>query len=61
MELTHEVVELLIAHSEKDLIRAAEYRFVDTPEMLRAHDYSEMNENLFIFLDKLVDYFTSKM
>ena len=53
MELTLEVVELLIAHSEKDLSRAAEYRFVNTPEALRAHDYSEMNQVLFGFLDKL--------
>ncbi|MFO5928062.1 glutamine amidotransferase, partial [Klebsiella pneumoniae] len=28
-------------------------RFVDTPEALRAHDYSEMNQVLFGFLDKL--------
>ncbi|MCD5878793.1 glutamine amidotransferase, partial [Klebsiella pneumoniae] len=53
MELTLDVVERLIAHSEKDLSRAAEYRFVDTPEALRAHDYSEMNQVLFGFLDKL--------
>ncbi|WP_200982794.1 type 1 glutamine amidotransferase [Klebsiella quasipneumoniae] len=53
MELTLDVVERLIAHSEKDLSRAAEYRFVDTPEALRAHDYSEMNQVLFGFLNKL--------
>ena len=53
MELTLDVVERLIAHSEKDLSRAADYRFVDTPEALRAHDYSEMNQALFGFLDKL--------
>ena len=53
MELTPDVVELLIAHSDKDLSRAAEYRFVDTPEKLRAHDYSEMNQILFEFLNKL--------
>ena len=53
MELTLDVVERLIAHSEKDLSRAAEFRFVDTPEALRAHDYSEMNQKLFTFLDKL--------
>lgn len=61
MELTLDVVELLIAHSEKDLNRAAEYRFVNTPEELRAHDYSKMNEALFTFLDKLeVRYISSK-
>ena len=53
MELTPEVVELLIAHSEKDLSRAAEYRFVNAPDELRAHDYNEMNQVLFGFLDKL--------
>lgn len=53
MELTPEVVELLIANSEKDLGRAGEYRFVHTPAQLRAHDYREMNQALFTFLDKL--------
>lgn len=53
MELTLDTVELLIAHSEQDLSRAAEYRFVSTAEMLRSCDYSEMNKALFTFLDKL--------
>ena len=53
MELTPEVVELLIDHSDNDLSRAAEYRFVNTPDELRAHDYSEMNQVLFEFLNKL--------
>lgn len=53
MELTPDIVELLIEQSAKDLDRAAEYRFVNTPEELRAHDYSEMNQVLFVFLDKL--------
>jgi len=53
MELTPEVVELLIAHSEKDLQRAADFRFVQSPDELRANDYSEMNRMLFTFLDKL--------
>ena len=53
MELTPEVVELLIAHSEEDLRRAAEYRFVQSADALRANDYSEMNRVLFTFLDKL--------
>lgn len=57
MELTRDVVELLIAHSENDLSRAAEYRFVDTPEKLRAHDYSQMNATLFTFLDKLAAHY----
>lgn len=55
LELTAEVVERLIAHSEKDLSRAAEFRFVQTPAELRAHDYREMNQALFTFLDKLAE------
>lgn len=53
MELTPEVVELLIEHSQNDLRRAAEFRFVETAEKLRSHDYQEMNQVLFSFLDKL--------
>lgn len=53
MELTLDVVELLIANSEQELSGAAKYRFVNTPEELRAHDYNEMNQVLFGFLDKL--------
>ncbi|NCF08850.1 type 1 glutamine amidotransferase [Kosakonia sp. MH5] len=52
MELTPSLIELLIAHSDGDLRRAADYRFVQTPEELRSHDYSEMNKALFTFLDK---------
>lgn len=44
---------------EKDLSRTADYRFVDTPAVLRAHDYSEMNAALWTFLDKLVAHYIS--
>lgn len=54
LELTPEVVELLIANSTGDLSRADEFRFVQTPEELRRNDYREMNEALFVFLDKWV-------
>lgn len=53
MELTPEVVELLIEYSQNDLRRAGEFRFVETAEKLRSHDYREMNQVLFSFLDKL--------
>lgn len=58
MELTPEVVELLIAHSEKELSQADKYRFVHTPAELRAHDYQQMNQTLFTFLDKLADRYS---
>ncbi|MCU7695961.1 type 1 glutamine amidotransferase [Acinetobacter sp. AYS6] len=53
MELNSEVVEMLIQHSEVELNQAHNYKFVNTREELRNHDYQEMNQNLFIFLDKL--------
>lgn len=53
MELTKEVVALLIEHD--DLSEAAKYRFVDEPEVLLAHDYDAMNQKLYLFLDKLVN------
>lgn len=60
MELTREVVELLIKNSD-DLKDHASFKFVDSPEKLRAHDYKEMNDKLYEFLDKLViDYTKSK-
>ncbi|OCG76323.1 GMP synthase [Gilliamella sp. Nev6-6] len=61
MEFTPEVVELLIAHSQKELNQAANYRFVDTPEMLRSHDYTAMNQKLFAFLGKLSQHYQSSL
>lgn len=54
MELTRDVVEYLILNGENDLKSAAGFRFVDTPGAIRRHSYSEMNEKLITFLDKLV-------
>ena len=57
MELTHEVVELLIQASEAELATLGDRRFVQQPAALRANDYTEMNQLLWVFLDKLVaDY-----
>lgn len=56
MELNREVVAQLIAQEEiyqEDSNVAAQYRFVDTPEQLLNHDYDEMNNVLYDFLDKL--------
>jgi len=50
-------VELLIQASEAELITLTDRRFVQQPAALRANDYDEMNQKLFVFLDKLVaDY-----
>ena len=54
MELNRDVVELLIAHSEGDLARLVDHKYVQQPDALRRNDYLQMNETLFVFLDKLV-------
>ncbi len=58
MELTKEVVEHLIAND--DLSNASDYRFVEEAEVLLNHDYDEMNQKLYEFLDKLSALYTSK-
>lgn len=53
MELTTEVVSLLI-ESEDDLAaKSKKYKFVQHPDFILSYDYSEMNAKLFQFLDKL--------
>ena len=54
MEFTPEVVELLIAASERELATLTQYRFVQQPDGLRTNDYSEMNLKRFGFLDPLM-------
>ena len=54
MEFTREVIALLIAASENELAGLTHHRFVQQPDALRQNDYLEMNEKLFVFLDKLV-------
>lgn len=55
MELTPEVVELLIAASENELKAMRDRRFVQQPAALRANHYDDMNQKLFGFLDKLIE------
>lgn len=54
LELTPEVVELLIANDEEILLNNTKHRFIQKPDEIRTYDYTEMNEVLFRFLDKLV-------
>ncbi len=51
MELTKKVVASLIEND--DLSEAANYRFVNEPQVLLNLDYDEMNQKLREFLDKL--------
>lgn len=53
MEFTAEAVEGLIQHSEQELAEAKGRLFIRSVEEMRAHDYREMNQKLWAFLDKL--------
>jgi GMP synthase (glutamine-hydrolysing) len=53
MEFDRDVIELLIAHSEGELATLIDHKYVQQPDALRRNDYSQMNEALFVFLDKL--------
>ena len=53
MEFTVDVIELLIAASERELVTLTSHRFVQQADELRANDYEAMNLKLFTFLDKL--------
>ena len=48
-------IDLLIAADGEEYLRKQnkELPFVQTPEQLRANDYSEMNKKLYDFLDSL--------
>ena len=60
LEFTTEIIEMLISNTQNDLRHATKYRFVDTVETLRSHDYNDMNQKLCVFLDKLVAMYKSK-
>jgi len=53
MEFTPEVVEMLIAASTHELAALRDRPFVQQADVLRAQDWSQMNQALFGFLDKL--------
>ena len=53
MEFTADAVEGLIQHSEQELAEAKGKPFIRSVEEMRAHDYREMNQKLWEFLDKL--------
>lgn len=59
MEFTPAVVELLIAASEREPETFAARRFVQPPDVLRAHDYGAMNRKLYGFLDRLVEAYAN--
>lgn len=54
MELTAEVVELLITADQELLTSNHTYPFVQKPEDIRSYDFMEMNLKLYGFLDKLI-------
>lgn len=60
MEFTPELIELLIINDQDNLLYNSHKTFVQTPEMLRSFNYTQMNQALYLFLDKLMyDYCNS--
>lgn len=55
LEFDPKAIDLLIAADGEEYLRKQnkELPFVQTPEQLRANDYSEMNKKLYDFLDSL--------
>lgn len=54
-EFTPEVVEMLIANDEEILQNRKISRFIQQPDDIRNYNYEEMNDNLFLFMEKLID------
>lgn len=59
MELTRQVVELLIEEELDFLTHNTTHRFVQKSEEIRNFNYQEMNDQLFQFLDKLTEEYKS--
>lgn len=53
-EFTPEVVEMMIENSTEELEQYKALPYVESQKELRAHDYRQMNELLFQFLDELI-------
>ena len=53
-EFTAETIEGMINASEVELKKYKSLPYVENAQQLFSHNYSEMNELLFIFLDKLI-------
>lgn len=60
MEFTPDVIELLIAASDRELATLTSHRFVQQPDALRVNNYGVMNQMLFGFLDHLAKAYTEK-
>lgn len=54
LEFTRESVKLLIAHSEEELKKSSDEKYLQPPTAFIEYDYKEMNNLLFSFLDNLI-------
>jgi GMP synthase (glutamine-hydrolysing) len=54
-EFTPKAIEAMIENNAHELEEHKDLPYIETPEQLHAHDYSEMNNILFQFLDQLTD------
>lgn len=61
LELTPAVVDGLIENSSNEFILPIRHRFVQTPAQLRQHDYRQMNQQLYQFLDRLAQRYKNSL
>lgn len=54
LELTPDVVKLLIENDVNILLNNDRYRFIQKPQEIQNYDYTEMNDKLCLFLDKFI-------
>lgn len=60
LELTPEVMEGLMAHSKEELFQHKKSAFIQSPEALRNHSYTAINDLLFGFLNKLEEAYLNQ-
>ncbi|OKP81795.1 GMP synthase [Paenibacillus sp. P3E] len=60
LEFNPELIELLIENSKEELSRGLNKSFVQQPENLRKNNYAKMEEQLNVFLTKLVREYNSR-
>jgi GMP synthase (glutamine-hydrolysing) len=54
MEFNKDAIEMLIKYTESEIAKLSTHQFVQQPEALRKNNFENMNEALFVFLDKLI-------
>ncbi|NUE67044.1 gamma-glutamyl-gamma-aminobutyrate hydrolase family protein [Snodgrassella sp. ESL0253] len=60
LELNTAAINALIAHSRADLHHAGTYPFIQSEREIQLFDYTAMNQQLFVFLDKFMQRYQTQ-